>query len=554
MSDPNVAPNVAPTVAPTVASNVAPHAAPYDLVVIGAGPGGYVAAIRAAQLGLRTVCIEKYQSLGGTCLNVGCIPSKALLDSSEHFDNARNTFAAHGIRAEVSLDLPTMLARKDGVVKELTRGVAGLFKKNKIDRLHGTARIVAAGEVEVTGEGAPQRVQAKRILIATGSKPAGLPGIAFDGVQIIHSTEALTLPAVPKRMLVIGAGAIGLELGSVWRRLGSEVTVLEYMDRIVPLMDAGCGKLLQRALEKQGMKFLFGVSAKGARLQGGEVHVEVTPAAGGEVTTEIADVLLVAVGRRPYTQGLGLEALGVKLDARGRIEVDAHWQTNVAGVYAIGDVIPGPMLAHKAEEEGVACVEQMAGLPGHVAYECVPNVVYSWPEFASVGLTEDEAKAQGRAVNVGTFPFVANGRAKAMGEKDGQVKILADPETDRILGAHIIGPRASDLIAELVVAMEFGASAEDVARSVHAHPTLPEAVKEAALSVSKRAIHICGLWPEDCCWQAKVLEPVGVQGLSVFSPQPLAVMAVRFLQQHSSGHHILVARWGEGDDRLDPQQ
>jgi dihydrolipoamide dehydrogenase len=462
----------------------------YDLIVIGAGPGGYVAAIRAAQLGLRTACIEKYESLGGTCLNVGCIPSKALLDSSEHFDDARHTFAAHGIKAEVSLDLPTMLARKDGVVKELTRGVAGLFKKNKVDRVQGTARIVSATEVEVTGAGDPQRLTTKRILIATGSKPAGLPGIPFDGQRIIHSTEALTLPTVPERMLVIGAGAIGLELGSVWRRLGAEVTVLEYMDRIVPLMDAGCGKLLQRALEKQGMKFRFGVSAKSARVEGGKVHVEVAPATGGETMTEVADVLLVAVGRRPYTQGLGLEALGIALDAKGRIPVDAHWQTSVAGVYAIGDVIAGPMLAHKAEEEGVAVAENMAGLPGHVAYDCIPNVVYSWPEFASVGLTEEEAKAQGRAVNVGTFPFLANGRAKAMGEKDGQVKILADAQTDRIVGAHIIGPRASDLIAELVVAMEFGASAEDLARSVHAHPTLPEAVKEAAMAVAKRAIHI----------------------------------------------------------------
>ena len=462
----------------------------HDLIVIGAGPGGYVAAIRAAQLGLRTACIEKYDSLGGTCLNVGCIPSKALLDSSEHFDNARHAFAAHGIKAEVSLDLPVMLARKDAVVKELTRGVAGLFKKNKVDRVLGSARIVSATEVEVTGAGEPQRLQARRILIATGSKPAALPGIAFDGERIIHSTQGLALAKVPGRLLVIGAGAIGLELGSVWRRLGSEVTVLEYMDRIVPLMDAACGKLLQRALEKQGMKFRFGVSARSARVEGGQVHVEVAAAAGGETATETADVVLVAVGRKPYTLGLGLEAIGVTLDGKGRIPVDAHWQTSVPGIYAIGDVIAGPMLAHKAEEEGVAVAEHMAGLPGHVAYDCIPNVVYTWPEFASVGLTEDEAKAQGRAVNVGTFPFLANGRAKAMGEKDGQVKILADAATDRIVGAHIVGPRASDLIAELVVAMEFGASAEDVARSVHAHPTLPEAVKEAALAVGKRAIHI----------------------------------------------------------------
>ncbi|MEY4374549.1 MAG: hypothetical protein RL760_715 [Candidatus Eisenbacteria bacterium] len=463
----------------------------YDLVVIGSGPAGYVAAIRAAQLGLRVACVEKYPTLGGTCLNVGCIPSKALLDSSEHFDMARHGFAAHGVQvAGVTLDLPAMMARKSQVVRDLTRGIEGLFKKNRIERVIGTGRLVSASEVEVISEGAPRRLHAARILIATGSKPATLPGIMTDGRRIVHSTDALTLPEVPRRLLVIGAGAIGLELGSVWRRLGSEVHVLEYAERIVPGSDAGTAKLLQRALEKQGMTFRFGVSARAARVVGDQVQVDVVPAAGGEPTTVTADVLLVAVGRRPYTEGLGATELGVAFDARGRITVDEHYETSVKGVYAIGDVIAGPMLAHKAEEEGVACAERMAGVAGHVNYPCIPNVVYTWPELASVGLSEEDAKAQGRAVKVGAFPFLANGRAKAMGEKDGQVKIVADAATDRILGAHVVGPRASDLIAELVVAMEMGASAEDLARSVHAHPTLPEAVKEAALAVEGRALHM----------------------------------------------------------------
>jgi len=463
----------------------------FDLVVIGSGPGGYVAAIRAAQLGLRTACVEKYPTLGGTCLNVGCIPSKALLDSSEHFDQARHAFAAHGVQVQgVALDLPTMMARKDRVVKELTRGVEGLFRKHGIERVEGHGRLVSAGEVEVTGAGAPRRLRAARMLIATGSKPVALPGIAYDGRRIVHSTDALTLPEVPGRLLVVGAGAIGLELGSVWRRLGSEVTVLEFLDRIVPGADAGSAKLLHRALERQGMRFRFGVSARAASVAGDEVRVEVAPAAGGEAETLVTDVLLVAVGRRPYTDGLGARELGVRFDERGRIEVDGQFRTSVDGVYAIGDVIAGPMLAHKAEEEGVACVERMAGVAGHVNRDTIPNVVYTWPELAGVGLTEEQARERGLAVNVGTFPFLANGRAKAMGERDGQVKIIADAGTDRVRGAHIVGPRASDLIAELVVAMELGASAEDVARSVHAHPTLPEAVKEAALAVAKRPIHL----------------------------------------------------------------
>ena len=459
----------------------------FDLVVIGSGPGGYVAAIRAAQLGMNTACVEKYPTLGGTCLNVGCIPSKALLDSSEHFHQARHGFAVHGIKATVELDLPAMLARKDRVVKDLTRGVEGLFRKNQVTRVTGTAWLRSATEVEVAGE-KPQTLTAKRVLIATGSKPTALPGIAYDDRRIVHSTHALTLPEVPSRMIVVGAGAIGLELGSVWRRLGSAVHVLEFLKAPLPGMDSSAVKLLQRSLEKQGITFAFETSAKAARVQGD--RVQVTVASGAGEAQEECDVLLVAVGRRPYTDGLGLDALRVKTDSRGRVLVDEHYRTNVEGVYAIGDVIPGPMLAHKAEEEGIAAVEQMAGLPGHVAYECVPSVVYTWPELAGVGITEDQAREQGRAVNVGVFPFLANGRARAMEEREGQVKLIADAKTDRLLGAHILGPRASDLIAELAFAMEMGASAEDVARSVHAHPTLPEAIKEAALAVAKRAIHI----------------------------------------------------------------
>jgi dihydrolipoamide dehydrogenase len=460
----------------------------FDLIVIGSGPGGYVAAIRAAQLGMKTACVEKYPTLGGTCLNVGCIPSKALLDSSEHYAHARHGLAAHGVKATVELDLATMMKRKDTVVRDLTRGVEGLFRKNGITRVTGSARIVRAGEVEVLQGAERQTLRAPRILIASGSKPAVLPGVAFDGRRIVHSTDALTLPEVPGRLIVIGAGAIGLELGSVWRRLGSEVAVFEFMDRIVPGMDRASGRLLQRSLEKQGMTFTLGTSAEAASVVGDRVRVTVR--AGGESRIEECDVLLVAVGRGPYTEGLGAEALGLRRDERGRLRVDERYETGVAGVFAIGDVIPGPMLAHKAEEEGIAAVERMAGLAGHVSYDCIPSVVYTWPEFASVGLSEEEAQARGREVAVGTFPFLANGRARAMNERDGQVKLLADAKTDRLIGAHIVGPRASDLIAELATAMELGASAEDIARSVHAHPTLPEAVKQAALAVGRRAIHI----------------------------------------------------------------
>ena len=463
---------------------------PFDLIVIGSGPGGYVAAIRAAQLGFRVACIEKYPALGGTCLNVGCIPSKALLDSSEHYDHARHGLGVHGIRAEVTLDLPAMMKRRAQVVRELTRGIDGLFRKNGIERLEGTGRLLSATEVEVVSDARRQRLEGKRILIATGSKPVALPGLEFDDRRIVHSTKALELETVPRRLLVVGAGAIGLELGSVWRRLGSEVTVIEFQDRITPGMDAASAKTLQRCLEKQGMRFRFSLAARSARIEGGEVAVTLAPAGPGEPSEERADVVLVAVGRRPYTEGLGAAEIGVRLDPKGRVEVDAEWRTSVPGVFAIGDVIAGPMLAHKAEEEGVACVERMAGLAGHVNHACIPNVVYTWPEFASVGLTEEEAAGRGAEYKVGVFPFLANGRAKAMGEKDGQVRLIADGASDRLLGAHIVGPRASDLIAELALALEFGATAEDVARTIHAHPTLPEAVKEAALAVDGRALHI----------------------------------------------------------------
>ena len=376
--------------------------APFDLVVIGSGPGGYTAAIRAAQLGMRTAVVEKYPVPGGTCLNVGCIPSKALLDSSEHFALARDGLGVHGIRTTVALDLPVMQARKDKVVKDLTRGVDGLFRKNKVTRIEGVGRIVAPGEVEVTGPGA-RTVRAARILIATGSKPAALPAIPFDGRRIVHSTDALTLGAVPARLLVVGAGAIGLELGSVWRRLGAEVTVLEMMDRIVPGMDRQSGTMLQRALEKQGMRFHLGASATGATVSGDTVSVTISE--GGAERTEVCDILLIAIGRRPYTDGLGAREAGIAMDAKGRITVDEHYQTTVPGIWAIGDVIAGPMLAHKAEEEGVAAVERMAGQPGHVAYECIPNVVYTWPELASVGVSEEDAKARGMTVRTGVFPF-----------------------------------------------------------------------------------------------------------------------------------------------------
>jgi len=461
----------------------------FDLIVIGAGPGGYVAAIRAAQLGMRVGCVERAATLGGTCLNVGCIPSKALLDSSEQYRTVRHGLAAHGIKVgSVEIDLAAMMARKERVVKVLTQGVAGLFRKNKVERFTGTARITAADAVEVANGAGRQTLRGRRILIATGSAPMELPGLPFDGRSIVSSTEALSFSQVPPRLLIVGAGAIGLELGSVWNRLGSQVLFVEFMDRIVPGMDRGMGEQLKKSLEKQGMTFRLRTTARQAAVNDGKVRV--TLESEGKTSEEECDVVLVAVGRRPFSEALGARDIGVQIDDRGRITVDAHYQTSVPGVYAIGDVITGPMLAHKASEEGIAAVESMAGQSGHVNYDAIPNVVYTWPELASVGMTEEQARSQEMQFRVGTFPFMANGRARCMNETEGGVKILADAKTDRILGIHILGARASDIIAEAAVAMEFGASAEDIARSAHAHPTLPEAVKEAALAVNGRALHI----------------------------------------------------------------
>ena len=470
----------------------APPAPTHDLIVIGAGPGGYVCAIRAAQLGMRVACVEKEPSLGGTCLNVGCIPSKALLDSSEHFFQARHEFARHGIKVPaVELDLPAMMKRKDGVVGGLTRGVLGLFRKNKVEHVQGAAKLTGPTTVEVTSAGQQRRtLTAKHVVVATGSAPIELPTMKFDGKRIVGSTEALALPQVPRRMIVIGAGVIGLELGSVWSRLGAEVVLIEFLDRIAPLMDREMTAALQKHLERQGMTFRFRTAAQGATVDPDKVRLAWKGADGGESGTEEADVVLVAIGRKPYTFNLGLEQVGVELDKKGFVVVDAHFRTRVPGVYAIGDVIGGAMLAHKAEEEGVAVAELIAGQAGHVNYLAVPNVIYTNPELASVGYTEDEARQKGHEVKVGKFPFAGNGRAKAMDFADGSVKVVGDARTDRLLGVHILAPRASDLIAEAAVAIEFAASVEDVARAVHAHPTLPEAIKEAALAADKRAIHI----------------------------------------------------------------
>ncbi len=458
----------------------------FDVVVIGAGPGGYVAAIRAAQLGLKTACVEKRGALGGTCLNVGCIPSKALLESSEKFEDAQHHFAAHGIEAKVKLDLATMLARKNDVVTKLTQGIEGLFKKNKVTYLKGHGTITGANEVSVDGK----KYAAKHIIIATGSEVTPLAGITIDEKQIVSSTGALELSAVPKHLVVIGAGVIGLELGSVWRRLGAKVTVLEYLDRITPGMDNEIAKQFQKLLEKQGIEFKLGVKVAGAKTSKAVVTVEFEPAAGGAKETMNADVVLVAVGRRPYTDKLGLENVGIKTDARGRVEVNGHLQTAVPSIYAIGDAIVGPMLAHKAEDEGMFVAEVIAGQKPHINYDAIPGVVYTHPEVATVGKTEEELKAAGVAYKVGKFPFMANSRARATGQTDGLVKIIADATTDRVLGVHIIGPQAGNMIHEVCIAMEFGASSEDIARTCHAHPTYNEAVKEAALAVDARAIHI----------------------------------------------------------------
>ena len=459
----------------------------FDVIVIGAGPGGYVCAIRAAQLGLKVACVEKRATLGGTCLNVGCIPSKALLHSSENFNEATHAFADHGVMvAGVTLDLARMQARKGEVVGANVKGIEFLFRKNKVTWLKGTGRIVAGGQVDVDGT----VHTAKHIVIATGSESTPLPGVPVDEKRIVTSTGALELDVVPKHLVVIGAGVIGLELGSVWRRLGAEVTVIEYLDRIVPGIDTEVAAAFQRILMKQGLKFRLGTKVTGAVVSDTGVTLTAEPAKGGATIQIEADIVLLAIGRRPYTEGLGLDAAGVALDERHRVKTDAHFATNVPGIYAIGDAIAGPMLAHKAEDEGVALAERLAGQAGHVNTAVIPGVIYTWPEVASVGQTEEELKAAGIAYNVGKFPFTANGRARAMGSTDGFVKILADKTTDRVLGAHILGQDAGTLIAELALAMEFGASAEDVARTCHAHPSLNEAVKEAALAVAGRALHI----------------------------------------------------------------
>ncbi len=459
----------------------------FDVIVIGAGPGGYVCAIRAAQLGLRVACVEKRATLGGTCLNIGCIPSKALLQSSENFAATQHAWADHGIVVEgVKLDLARMQARKAEVVDANVRGIEFLFKKNKVRWLKGEARIAARGRVQVAGED----YAAKHIVIATGSESMPLAGVAVDEQRIVTSTGALEFDHVPGHLVVIGGGVIGLELGSVWQRLGSQVTVIEFLDRLIPGNDAEIAKHFQRILAKQGLKFRLSSKVTGATLTDGGVTLTVEPVKGGAAEEVKADAVLLAIGRRATTAGLGLQEVGVALDRQGRVITDAHFATNVPGIYAIGDVIAGPMLAHKAEDEGMALAEHLAGKAGHVNYEAIPGVVYTWPEVAGVGRTEEQLKADGVDYRVGKFPFTANARARAMGSTEGFVKILADRATDRILGCHIIGPDAGTLIAEIVTAIEFGASSEDVARICHAHPSLNEAVKEAALAVDNRAIHI----------------------------------------------------------------
>jgi dihydrolipoamide dehydrogenase len=460
----------------------------FDVVVIGGGPGGYVAAIRAAQLGLKTACVDKRGALGGTCLNIGCIPSKALLNSSAKFAETKNGLAKHGVKLDgVALDLNAMMATKDQVVTGLTRGVEQLFKKNKVEWVKGAGRIEKPGVVAIDGG---RRLETRNIIIATGSDSVPLKGVDVDEERIVTSTGALSLKSVPERMVVVGAGYIGLEMGSVWSRLGSKVTVVEFLDRILPGMDGEVAKQFQRILQKQGFEFRLGAKVTGAKKTNKGVILTIEPTKGGPAESIEADVVLVAIGRRPFSEGLGLDRAGVALDERGRVKTDAHFRTNVEGIYAIGDVIAGPMLAHKAEEEGVAVAEIIAGQAGHVNYETVPGVVYTHPEVASVGKTEEELKAAGIEYKVGKFPFLANSRARAVVDTDGFVKILADTKTDRVLGVHIIGPEAGTVIHECVMAMEFGASAEDIARAFHAHPTLNEAVKEAALAVAGRAIHI----------------------------------------------------------------
>jgi dihydrolipoamide dehydrogenase len=464
----------------------------YDLIVIGSGPGGYVCAIRAAQLGLRTAVVEKNATFGGTCLNVGCIPSKAMLHASELYEETGHSFAQMGIMAgKPSMDLPALHKFRLANVDSNVKGVAYLFKKNKIETFTGTGRIVAPGKVEVKGaDGKTQTLETGNIVIATGSDVARLPGIEIDEKRVVSSTGALELPNVPKKLLIVGAGIIGLELGSVWRRLGAEVMIVEFLDHILPGLDREIANQFHRMLQKQGLTFKLSSKVTAIDKAGPMLKVKVEPATGGAAETLEADVVLVAIGRVPFTEGLGLEGVGIKKDNRGRVMVDEHFHTNVTGVYAIGDVIPGPMLAHKGEEEGVAVAELLAGKAGHVNYDVIPNVVYTSPEIASVGKTEEELKAAGVAYNVGKFPFSANARARANLATEGFVKILADAKTDRVLGVHILGPDAETMIGEAAIAMEFGASSEDIARTCHAHPTLSEAMKEAALAVDKRAINM----------------------------------------------------------------
>ena len=464
----------------------------YDVIVIGGGPGGYVAAIRAAQLGMKTACVEMRGSLGGTCLNVGCIPSKELLHASHKYAEAKKGFAKMGIKVEgVSLDLKQMMKAKSQVVSGLTKGIEFLFKKNKVDYVKGTGRILEAGKVEVVGfDGSDQTLETKNIIIATGSEIATIPGVEVDEERIVSSTGALELKAVPEHLVLIGGGIIGLEMGVVWSRLGAKVTVVEFLNRIVPGVDLEAAKEMQKLLKKQGFDFKLSTKVTGAEKTKDGVKVTVKPVSGGEAETIECDTVLLCVGRKPYTQALNLEEAGVETDDRGRVAVDGQFQTNVPGIYAIGDVIAGPMLAHKAEDEGVACAEIIAGQHPHIDYNCIPSVVYTHPEIAWVGQTEEQLKETDRSYKVGKFPFMANSRARAQGDADGFVKVLADAETDEVLGVHIIGPEAGTIIAEAVVAMEFKASAEDIARICHAHPTLNETVKEAALAVGDGAIHV----------------------------------------------------------------
>ena len=464
--------------------------AQYDLIVIGSGPGGYVCAIRAAQLGMKVAVVEKRATLGGTCLNIGCIPSKALLYASEMFEEAGHGMAPLGVVVDApKLDLPAMMKHKDETVAANVNGVAFLFKKNKIDWVVGEGRIAASGKVVATAAGKETILETKSIVIATGSDVARLPGVEIDETVVVSSTGALALAKPPKKLIVVGAGVIGLELGSVWRRLGAEVTVVEFLDRILPGMDGEIAKQFQRMLEKQGFKFHLGHKVAKVEKTAAGATATIEPAAGGAPIALDADIVLVAIGRRAYTQGLGLEALGVAME-RGQVVIDGHFATNVPGVYAIGDVVRGPMLAHKAEDEGVAIAEILAGQAGHVNYDVIPGVVYTNPEIASVGKTEEELKAAGVAYKSGKFPFTANGRARAMRHTDGFVKVLADATSDRVLGVHIVGFGAGEMIHEAAVLMEFGGSAEDLARTCHAHPTMSEAVKEAAMGVAKRSIHI----------------------------------------------------------------